>query len=106
MLTFEVLFCSGVWKIGDFDLTTPGTSTRLIASAQGRGTSSYKAPELVRDPDNPQFNNKVDIWAFGCVMWEMIVGKQLFKSDGAVMQHTFSNSPIPSLDHPEGASGE
>lgn len=48
----------------------------------------------MRDPEDSRFNNKVDIWAFGCVMWEMIFGKRLFNNDGAVMLHAFSNTPI------------
>ena len=38
----------GVWKIGDFGLTMEGTSQRGHTTRYARGTSSYRAPELLR----------------------------------------------------------
>lgn len=40
------------------------------------GTKGYKAPELLFDLD---YDQKIDIWAFGCVFAEMVIKRQLFK---------------------------
>ena len=42
------------------------------------GTSKYKAPELV-DPNNQdRHNEKVDIWAIGCIVFEIFARKKAF----------------------------
>ncbi len=41
----------------------------------GIGTPLYKAPELIKRED---YNEKVDIWAFGCVLYEMLTLTALF----------------------------
>jgi serine/threonine protein kinase len=33
------------------------------------------------------FNNKVDIWSIGCILFELAVGKRAFDSDFAVLEH-------------------
>jgi serine/threonine protein kinase len=48
------------------------------------------APELLRSRENPQFNNKADIWALGCIVWELIFGEKAFKADWEVMQYADS----------------
>jgi len=44
----------------------------------------YRAPELLLGYEN--YNFAVDMWAFGCVLAEMISGLTLFKSDCEVGQ--------------------
>jgi serine/threonine protein kinase len=75
-----VLYSSedGNWKIGDFGLTVPGTSKNPIETSERKGTGSYRAPELVREQ---QYNNKVDVWAFGCIAWELVTEQKAFSSD-------------------------
>ena len=41
------------------------------------GTESYLAPEIVNECTS--YNTKIDIWSFGCVLYEMLKLKQLFK---------------------------
>jgi serine/threonine protein kinase len=43
------------WKIVDFGITSQGTSRTLHPTTSGRGTSSYRAPELLK---NFVYNNK------------------------------------------------
>jgi serine/threonine protein kinase len=74
------------WKITDFGLTTEGTSRRLITSAFSHGTAGYRAPELVKDERN--FNNKSDIWALGCILYELVTDKKPFLSDWALLEYT------------------
>ena len=78
----KVLFSANhcLWKIGDFGLTTEGSSRRLIQTEQARGTMCYRAPELLNDP--PVFSTKVDIFALGCILFELVSkGKKAFISD-------------------------
>jgi serine/threonine protein kinase len=44
-----------------------------------RGTTGYRAPELCRE--EATFTTKVDIWALGCILYELAVGKKVFPLD-------------------------
>ena len=75
-----------VWKIADFGLTSEGTSQSLHNTETSRGTPGYRAPELLRE-DRAAYNNKVDIWALGCILYELVVGTKPFATDIAVLEH-------------------
>jgi tetratricopeptide (TPR) repeat protein len=52
------------------------------------------------------YNNKVDIWALGCILFEMASGSKAFSSDMAVQQFSVSDAPslaiqITSFDNSE-----
>ena len=74
-----------VWKIADFGLATEGTSKHHHTTRYARGTSSYRAPELV---NNGKFTNKVDIWALGCILFEVIFLQKAFLGDYAVQDYS------------------
>ena len=61
-------------KLGDF-----GVSKQLSASINftttGIGTPYYISPEICR---GEKYNHKSDIWAFGCVLYEMLTLKRPF----------------------------
>jgi serine/threonine protein kinase len=82
----------GYWKIADFGFTQQGSSTREIPSVNSRGTTGYRAPELVRE--NATFNNKVDIWAFGCILFEMCTGHKAFSSDITVYEYSIAETEL------------
>ena len=42
----------------------------------------YRAPELVRQ--RQPFDNKIDIWAFGCVLLEMTTQRQAFRGEAEI----------------------
>jgi len=71
------------WKIADFGLASEGTSSRAHTTHSARGTSGYRAPELLRE-ENPNYTNKVDIWATGCILHELVFRKKPFGTDIAV----------------------
>ena len=72
--------------MSDFGSTKEGSSKRVVATPNRTGTASYRAPEVIRRRD-PQFNNKVDIWGLGCIMWELIYGSKRFASDWDVDEY-------------------
>ena len=67
-----------------------GTSDHAIPTHASRGTGGYRAPELVADIGH--FTNKVDIWAFGCILFELITGTKAFLNDWAVREYYQTNS--------------
>jgi len=65
--------------VGDFGLTSEGTSTQNITTAYARGTPGYRAPELLGS--KAVYNQKVDIWSMGCILYELAVCQKLFDDD-------------------------
>jgi serine/threonine protein kinase/Tol biopolymer transport system component len=54
-------------------VTMPPTRAGLIL-----GTAAYMAPEQAR---GKTVDNRADIWAFGCVLFEMLTGRPVFQGD-------------------------
>jgi serine/threonine protein kinase len=55
------------------------------------GTSGYRAPELVRGIKKV-FTNKVDIWAIGCIFYEMVFRRRAFYEDYATLNYSFDGT--------------
>jgi len=83
----------GVVKILDFGLARteqgPGdadaTRTRATAPGMVMGTVGYMAPEQVR---GETADARADIFAFGCVLYEMLTGARAFQRDTAAESMT------------------
>jgi len=73
------------WKIADFGFSTDRSSKTTMLTEQGRGTTCYRAPELLAIV--PTFNDRVDIWALGCILFELAIKKRAFIADWHVAQH-------------------
>lgn len=82
-----MLFKDGYWKLADFGLASEATSQRLITTSGQSGKNSYRAPEILVG-DKGVFNNKADIWAFGCIVFEIFSGgKRAFQHDFEAYQY-------------------
>jgi serine/threonine protein kinase len=53
-----------------------------------RGTIGYRSPELITE--SPTFTSKSDIWALGCILYELVTGWPLFENEIAVLELTTS----------------
>ena len=78
----------GAIKILDFGLAkalSPGPGAvdpELSAPSSGLilGTAAYMSPEQIR---GQELDERADIWAFGCVLFEMLTGGRAFPGDSA-----------------------
>ena len=85
--TANVLRCSGSYKICDFGL--------VRCSNIGAGTPSYMAPELLL---GQAFNRKVDVYAFGVLLGEVMTGEVPFLGyDYADLKRKVPRGERPSL---------
>jgi serine/threonine protein kinase len=79
-----------VWKLADFGLSSEGSSKGYLRTKDSSGTPGYRAPELMDSGGDPaMYNNRVDIWAMGCILYELVTGVRAFKSDWHVLNHGF-----------------
>ena len=65
---------------GPQDLVNSPTITSPAMTMRGviLGTAAYMAPEQAK---GKPVDKRADIWAFGCVLYEMLTGKRAFKGD-------------------------
>jgi len=87
-----------VWKLADFGFSTEATSRSFRVTTSIRGTQGYFAPEFFGS-DQPLYNNKMDIWSMGCILYEFSVGKRAFRNDFATLEYkTTGVLPAITLD--------
>ena len=72
-------------KIGDFGIAKQLNSINEYTKTQ-TGTMLYMAPEIL---NGKEYNNKVDIWALGCVIHELCTLKNCF--GGSSINETINN---------------
>jgi serine/threonine protein kinase len=70
------------WKITDFGISIEGDDMPM-RTLLSRSTMGYRAPELLHF-DDPNFSSKSDVWALGCIFYELATGKLLFKGDWVI----------------------
>jgi serine/threonine-protein kinase len=69
---------SGVVKVLDFGLANAVRGSGPPTDGRPLGTAAYLAPEQAR---GKHIDKRADVWAFGCVLFEMLTGKQAFAGD-------------------------
>ena len=56
--------------------------------------SPHPRKELLESEEPALHTNRVDIWAMGCILYELLMGKKLFKTDFAVGLYVLSTKPL------------
>lgn len=72
---------NGRLKLGDFGIARDTQATALTAAGRTVGTYAYMAPEQISG--KPPVSRKTDLYALGCVMFEMLTGKPPFAAPTA-----------------------
>ncbi len=81
--TVKVLDFGLAKALGDVELASgSGMGPSAIVTQAGMlvGTIAYMSPEQAR---GKAIDRRADMWAFGCVVYEMLVGKRLFAGEDA-----------------------
>jgi len=63
--------------VGDFGFAK--VLTKDIELLTVVGTTAYMAPELLNG-NATEFSKKVDVYAFGVILWELVTGEQPYKN--------------------------
>ena len=77
-----------------------GSSRRAHATVYSRGTSSYRAPELIRG-SQAEYTNKVDLWGVGCILYELVLRQKAFKNDIEIHEYAISGKSYDIVIGPE-----
>lgn len=79
---------SGRLKLGDFGIARDTEATALTAAGKTVGTYAYMAPEQIQA--GPAISRKTDLYALGCLLYEVLVGETPFHSENPMdmlLQH-------------------
>ena len=74
----NVLWHGGKWKLADFGIARDLDQSTATMTWKGYGTLRYMAPELFAPPFAATV--KSDLYAFGCLAYELLVGNPPFVS--------------------------
>ena len=61
----------------DFGLARLSEASKLTRADQTVGTTAYMSPEQIQGDD---VDHRTDIWALGCVLYEMVAGARPSKA--------------------------
>lgn len=92
----------GVIKLTDFGIAKDLDRTALTAAGRTLGTAAYMAPEQIRG--TPEVSHKTDLYALGCVLYQMLTGVAPFEGRSAMVlmhKHLEDAPPRPSARNPE-----
>ncbi|CAD8189627.1 unnamed protein product [Paramecium pentaurelia] len=71
----NIILVGDIWKLCDFGFVKHSISQK---QTQKVGTPYYIAPEVfLENSDSIRYDNKVDVWSFGCIIYEIFT-KNLF----------------------------
>lgn len=86
---------SGRLKLSDFGLARIDAGRKITRAGKTAGTVLYMAPEQIRGQD---ITPSADLYALGCVLFEMLTGKVPFSGDAAAtVLHAHVSSAPPRL---------
>lgn len=85
---------SGQLKLSDFGLATMVAASRITRAGKTAGTFQYMAPEQIQG--KPPISNKTDLYALGCVFFELLTGRTPFEAETpAAVLHLHLKEPAP-----------
>src|SRR5262249_3726605 len=69
-----------VWESGPDNRNISNSPTLMSGSLPGTilGTAAYMSPEQTKGQETDRTS---DVWAFGCVLYEMLTGRAVFEGD-------------------------
>lgn len=65
-----------------------------------RGTEPYQCPEMFMG--KPTDARKADVWAMGCLLYELVAGKVLFPGQGDCLKPIMVSDHLPAAWHVDG----
>ncbi|RUL88554.1 serine/threonine-protein kinase [Tautonia sociabilis] len=93
----------GRLKLTDFGIAKDLDATvNLTRTGRTLGTAAYMAPEQIRG--NPPISHKTDLYALGCLLYQMLTGRPPFEGKSAVVlmhAHMAEPAPRPSSKTPD-----
>jgi serine/threonine-protein kinase len=79
---------------------TPSIAADMTAEGEVMGTAAYMSPEQARAA---MVDRRADLWALGCVLYEMLTGRRLFDRGSSAETLAAVLAEVPPLDAlPEG----
>ncbi|MEZ4288315.1 MAG: serine/threonine-protein kinase [Polyangiales bacterium] len=69
----------GIVQVVDFGIASATQRVHQTSTGQVKGTFPYMAPEQMTGAT--AIDRRVDIWALGVVLWEMLTSRRLFRRD-------------------------
>lgn len=92
-----LLAADGTPRLTDFGLARIGQMPGLTETGSILGTFFYLSPEAV---ENREVNERSDIWSFGVVLYEMLIGRVPFYGDSPFeVIWAIKNQPLPILEN-------
>jgi serine/threonine protein kinase len=64
-------------------------TSKMNTARYSRGTPNYRAPEVIAEDAG---YNKIDIWALGCIVFELSTGVKLFRDDFSRHSETIAST--------------
>lgn len=78
--------------IGDLGLGRALGGATAFAHTRGIGTPLYYSPEVCEEAP---YNAKSDIWAFGCLLYELLAGEPPFTAANQARSENTRTSVLP-----------
>lgn len=91
-----LLASDGSPRLTDFGIAHMGKKERVTQTGVAIGTPDYLSPEML---NGANVDERADIWAFGVLLYEMLVGKRPFRGDTLTQLLTaILTQPVPDLE--------